>query len=278
MTDRTEKIGRTLIHHGRDNNRAYLMSLNGEDPSEALAGLEKLADNQGYTKIIVKVPASCRSDLAARDYRIEAEVPKFYHGDETGLFAAKYLDSDRKIDLHISTWTEILRKATAESETGRPGDLPPGFAIREAGEADAPEMAALYDRVFASYPSPIHDEAYIIQTMRENLRYFGVWHNNRLAGLSSIEWAAQYANAEMTDFAVDKTYRGQGLAWHLLDSMENTSREMGIRTVYSIARAKSPGMNMTFARQGYAFGGTLINNTNIAGQIESMNVWYKSLQ
>jgi len=36
-------------------------------------------------------------------------------------------------------------------------------------------------------------------------------------------------------------------------------------------------MNITFARNNYSFAGTLINNTNISGQIESMNVWYKAL-
>jgi hypothetical protein len=36
-------------------------------------------------------------------------------------------------------------------------------------------------------------------------------------------------------------------------------------------------MNATFAKAGYSFGGTLINNTNISGDIESMNVWYKNL-
>jgi hypothetical protein len=36
-------------------------------------------------------------------------------------------------------------------------------------------------------------------------------------------------------------------------------------------------MNITFARNGYQFGGTLTSNTNIFGTLESMNVWYKSL-
>jgi hypothetical protein len=36
-------------------------------------------------------------------------------------------------------------------------------------------------------------------------------------------------------------------------------------------------MNITFAKLGYRYGGRLINNTNISGSIESMNVWYKSL-
>ena len=39
----------------------------------------------------------------------------------------------------------------------------------------------------------------------------------------------------------------------------------------------APGMNITFAKHGYHYAGTLNNNTNICGRIESMNVWYKSL-
>ena len=36
-------------------------------------------------------------------------------------------------------------------------------------------------------------------------------------------------------------------------------------------------MNITFAKHGYSFAGTLTNNTQISGQLESMNVWYKAL-
>ena len=36
-------------------------------------------------------------------------------------------------------------------------------------------------------------------------------------------------------------------------------------------------MNITFAKAGYTYGGRLINNTNISGQIESIKVWYREL-
>jgi hypothetical protein len=36
-------------------------------------------------------------------------------------------------------------------------------------------------------------------------------------------------------------------------------------------------MNFVFAGAGYAFGGTLVNNTGISGRLESMNVWYRPL-
>jgi hypothetical protein len=48
-----------------------------------------------------------------------------------------------------------------------------------------------------------------------------------------------------------------------------------MKLFYTIARSYSAGMNITFAKQDYKYTGTLINNTNIFGKIESMNVWYK---
>ena len=56
--------------------------------------------------------------------------------------------------------------------------------------------------------------------------------------------------------------------------METTMNDHGIHTQYTIARALSAGMNITFAKAGYRYAGTLVNNTDISGTIESMNVWY----
>ena len=85
-------------------------------------------------------------------------------------------------------------------------------------------------------------------------------------------------NVEMTDFATLSKFRGNSYANLLLRFMENEMRSRGMQTAYTIARAISPGMNITFGKAGYTYGGRLINNTNIAGQIESMNVWHKNLQ
>ncbi len=68
-----------------------------------------------------------------------------------------------------------------------------------------------------------------------------------------------------------------GLAVCLLARMEQEMMLRNITTAYTIARALSPSMNISFSKMGYHYGGTLINNTNIDGQIESMNVWYKYL-
>ena len=50
-----------------------------------------------------------------------------------------------------------------------------------------------------------------------------------------------------------------------------------MKTLYTIARGRSRPVNRMFGSAGYQFGGILVNNTHIGGQIESMTVWHKSL-
>ena len=68
-----------------------------------------------------------------------------------------------------------------------------------------------------------------------------------------------------------------GLATHLLAKMEKAIRRIGIKTAFTIARAYSFGMNITFAKHGYTYAGPLVNNTQISGDLQSMNVWHKRL-
>lgn len=81
----------------------------------------------------------------------------------------------------------------------------------------------------------------------------------------------------MTNFAGDENFRGKGLACYLVISMEEEMKKIGIKTLYSVVSAKSFDANILFSKIGFKFSGTLINNTNIFGRIESMNVWYKEI-
>jgi beta-lysine N6-acetyltransferase len=113
--------------------------------------------------------------------------------------------------------------------------------------------------------------------MAQGVRYFCVRIGETIAAVSSAEVHAGEGNVEMTDFATLPEYRGRGLSGYLLGRMEAAMRTAGIRTAYTIARAASLPMNLVFARAGYAYGGTLVNNTGICGGLESMHVWHKPL-
>lgn len=281
MTDRMERIGDSLIQHGTHSERIYLMKLASPDCPKIVDELDALAQREGYSKIFAKLPASECDPFLDSGYLAEARIPQLYHGREEGVMLGKFLHPRRQVEGEPELVKDVLDKAHEKACDPGSGEevssLAPGYEIRQLTEGDVEAAAAVYREVFASYPFPIHDPEYLLETMRDHVRYFGIWHEGRLAALASAEMDRSAGHAEMTDFATLPSFRGQGLAQYLLASMERIVPEEGIRTAFTIARAYSYGMNITFSRAGYRFGGTLRNNTQICGRQESMNVWYKSL-
>lgn len=275
MRDSLETIGRSLIHHGEYNDRVYLMKLHEDDRNEIVRSLAALACSRGYSKIFAKIPSWALESFLADGYVLEARIPGFYAGGDDVCFMGKYFAELRSQEQEAALVRDVLVAAREKASDSTHLLLPEGFTIRSARAEDAEEMASIYCEVFASYPFPIHDPAFLRAAMKDSTQFFGVWDGNRIAALSSAEMDYCSASAEMTDFATHHTYRGKGFALHLLQHMEGAVGGRGIRSLFTIARAYSYSMNITFARNGYRYGGTLTNNTNIGGRLESMNVWYK---
>lgn len=279
MYDTVQTLGATRIQHGEFNDRIYVMRLDPADVPAVIPRLEDLAARQGYGKVIVKAPASCVQAFADNGYTEEARIPGFFDGREGVHFMVRYHDRKRQVERKPRTVEKNLALALAKQAAGeRPRRPQWGNAVvSRAAEADVAAMAEVYRLVFPSYPFPIHDPAYLRKCMRADVDFFKVERGGRIVALSSAEMAPADGNAEMTDFATLPELRGQGAAQGLLSAMETAMAERKMPTVFTIARAYSTGMNVTFAKSGYAFGGTLTGNTNIGGAIESMNVWYKHL-
>ncbi|MGE4345629.1 MAG: putative beta-lysine N-acetyltransferase [Geoalkalibacter sp.] len=277
MSDIIERLGRSQIQHGENNNRIYLMKLDPRDSVELVGKLDNLAQNNGYTKIFAKVPAEAQPIFTEAGYQVEAHIPQFFNGTKDAAFLGKYFCDKRKKEKKPEMVREIIE--TARSKAGQPAcpELKPGFELRRLEHADAESMAEVYRQVFASYPFPIHDPDYLRETMDDNILYWGTWEGNKLAAISSAETYPDERNAEMTDFATLPDYRGAGLAQVLLAEMEEELRRQKYHTAYTIARAYSFGMNITFAKHGYSYSGTLTHNTDISGELESMNIWHKAL-
>lgn len=276
--DCSETIGHSAIQHGPFSNRVYLMKLDGRDMPGIVDRLDDLAGTKGYTKLFAKVPADLSDDFIARGYRQEASIPGFFRGSQDALFLGKYFDADRSRADNADTLSKVLALAREKAGNGLAvSELPADMDLILCGPDHAVEMSVIYGEVFPSYPFPIHEPEYLRETMASHIDYFGIVKDGRLIALSSAEMDLSGANVEMTDFATLPAHRGQGLARLLLQAMETAMVKRNMRTAYTIARAVSPGMNITFARMGYRFSGTLINNTQISGEIESMNVWFKPL-
>ncbi len=277
MEDRIESIGKgSIIQHGKLNNRIYLIKLGRKDCPGILDSLRQLALEQGYTKIFCKVPEWAAPQFFADGYLSEAIIPGFYQGKAGAFFLAKYLDSDRLMNLETNSLGELseLLKNTHAKTAHSNKDF---RKIKHLGPDDVEQITDLYRKVFLSYPFPIHNPGYILKTMQENVHYFGVSKKGKLVAIASAEIDQKGANAEMTDFATDPDFRGQKLGQLLLEKMETEMKAMKINTLYTIARLKSIPMNKVFLKHQYQYAGTLLRNTNISGNIESMNVYYKHL-
>jgi putative beta-lysine N-acetyltransferase len=278
MNDQITNIGKSIIQHGKFNDRIYLMKLINDDIPNLIYDLEKLASSEDYSKIIAKVPAFAKDVFMDNGYIVEAHIPDFFNGSENVFFMSKYryvLSNQDEKDAKIE---KIVNMALSKAQSPINSEISSECYYKICERSDANKIVDIYKNVFETYPFPIHDINYIEKTMKENIVYFGIWKDDEIVSLSSSEMDIKSQNAEMTDFATLPEYRGRGFASYLLQCMENEMQTKNVRVTYTIARAISYGINILFSKSGYSYTGTLLNNTNISGNIENMNIWYKCMQ
>ncbi len=283
IPDLIEKINNSVIQHGPYNDRIYLIKLSKTDFPNIITTLDALALEKGYSKIFAKVPAFAESKFRENGFFSEAFIPHFYGEHEGVYFMGKYFSQERSSDESSSEIQHILKlvfskKEQAQKEQVRKITLPSQFTYQICDETDVSQIAEVYGEIFPTYPFPIYDVDYILGIMKSNVLYFSVLKDKNIIALSSSEMDSTAQNVEMTDFATLPECRGNNLSTFLLQQMETEMAPKGYKTAYTIARSLSIGMNMTFAKLGYEYAGTLKKNTNICGSLESMNVWYKFLQ
>ena len=277
MFDKVIKFGNSTIQHGKHSDRIYLMKLDNADVNSIIEKLNELANDHKYGKIFTKVPKKHIKIFLNDGFKKEAEILKFYNGKNDCVFMSKFPVVKRRIiQSNIKErLDDVLAVCKEKEQLKNEPKISDEFYYKILEYKDIKQLTELYKIVFASYPFPIYKEDYIKKTMDDNIIYFGIFHNGKLVSASSAEMDFSGQNVEMTDFATIPDYRGNNFAQFLLYQMEIEVVKKGIKTFFTIARGVSFGMNITFAKLGYKFGGTLVNNTNISGSIENMNIWYK---
>ncbi len=279
MYDAIDRVGYSLIQHGKSNNRIYLMKLDKRDKDTIVPKLEKLAEVNNYTKIFAKVPVWACYIFQYYSFFKEAFVPNMYNGRTGSYFMSKYPDQDRK-KINIAQRNEIDDIRQLAITKGRQydnSDAAAPFPIRALDKADIPLLAELYRTAFVKYPYPIIDENYLQKSMKNNICYYGAFDGDKLVAAGSAEADDENSNVEMSDFVTHTVYQGKNLSLFILMAMEADMKKRGIMTTFTLTRSHSAAINIIFAKNSYHYAGLLRNNTNINGQIESMNVWYKKL-
>ena len=279
MYDVTAEISGALVQHGQNNSRIYLMDIKDADPATLIESLHALALEQGYGKIFAKIPTSKADGFLKAGYTVEARAYGLYGGVEKGLFLGKFFQSEREKEALQESYQQVLSLAFEREEANISTDLDDDLTVKLCTRDDVPKMVELYGKVFVSYPFPIDNPSFIRASLSKDTLFAGLEKQGELIALASSEcdFSEGHLYAEMTDFATLPSFRKNGYASKLLGFLEEQAKLRGIKTSYTIARAISKGMNITFRKAGYVYGGRLKNNTDISGNIESMNVWYKSL-
>jgi putative beta-lysine N-acetyltransferase len=282
MYDKIEDLEGNIIQHGKYNDRIYLMSLKLREPgkvTEFIEKLDKLANKNKYSKIFAKVPQKTVAAFEMRGYRKAAFIKGSYNGKEDVWFMEKFFTPLRRKEKYPQKVKEIIATAKRKEqiEEHQIPKIIKGYDFRIALPEDSEAISEVYQKVFETYPFPIHDPNYIRQTMQENYQYLTIWDKNKLVALQSNELYPEYRNFEMTDLAILPQYRKKGFPVFLGIESEKELKKEGYVTSFVIARTLSYGSNIAVAKMGYTYTGTLVNNTNISGGLESMNIWYKTL-
>lgn len=269
-------VKKSTVQMGAFNDRIYLMTLAEDDGPEIVDELINMAVTEDLSKIFAKVPESRALPFLSCGFEKEASVPGMF-GDDDGFFLSFYRHYWRKEQSKRDELDQVLSVAENKKGKGNVSTLPSSLCMSRLGPKDARALAHLYGQTFETYPFPISDPDFIRREMGEGVRFMGVYEGEKLVGAASAEVSADGYSAEMTDFAVNPDCRKMGIAGALLRALEKECMDSGIGCLFTIARACSYGINSLFSKGDYEYSGRLINNTNISGSLESMNVWYKVL-
>jgi beta-lysine N6-acetyltransferase len=243
---------------------------------QAIGQAEKMVTETKAKKLIVKVRLEHFNEFLVHGFCCEGKIDGYFLGSDAYFFVKYYDNKRRNSDVWI-TYDEIIKKITSLPRSMSPSPDLLGLNLRKVTLSDIGSLAALYKEVFQIYPTPLHDPEYIKKTLQEGTIYYCFQEKNKIVSAASAEVNLIYKNAELTDCATLMSHRKHGLMKFLLQKLEEYLQKNGIYCAYSLARAKSYGMNAVFHQIGYSYRGRLMNNCYIYKQLEDMNVWVKDL-
>ena len=254
------------------NRRLWVDDYETGDPGSMRGFLLDLALMRRMEKIILPAREGDEKKLQGEGFFTEGVIRGYFNGTDAHFLAA--FPSAKRAESSSLAEEKKMLQDILRLPRERKVNIPAGFSLRQAAKTDVLQIAGLFRKVFATYPSPVFDPDYLSRAMDRGDIYMVVYHGSRLAGAAAAETRRDQQRAELTNCATDPGYRGMGLNTLLLARIEKDCLSRGINCLYSLARASSYGMNLVLHRLGYIFGGSLVNNCHIDGAFENMNIWY----
>jgi beta-lysine N6-acetyltransferase len=272
--DSLVQFGKSCIQHGMENDRVYLVQCDPLDYPGIIGEIENLAGQYQYGKILAKVPSTLAPGFIASGFVIEAAIPSFFDTGADAYFMSKFLKLDR-INFEAQEFWDF-QKVLDEPPVNTLAALPVDYRI-EKMEVDQPIELSLIPGIDSLATSlPGFDTSCLPVIGDSRMLYYGAWQLDQLVGLISASFDEASGVAEIHHLVTGESgVDSQDVAPHLLHAIESRLTGTGCRMLFSICPVKSTSTNRAFIDQGYHYAGSLVNNSIIAGQIESMNVFYK---
>lgn len=258
------------------NSRIKLIQYSRYDVESLLKHLEELAKEKDIGKVMIYANPEDISFFEKLGFQREGEISGFFQGNPACILS-RFLEEDRAHKKDEEKKDQIVEMAEqAEAIKERPR-LDPKYRLRHAVKEDAEALAKLYQLVFETYPTPIHDPDFIRQCMDQDVYFTVVTEGDQIVSSASADVFPHFQCAEITDCATHPDHRGNGLLSAIIYDLELRMKEKGIPHLFSLTRAVSTGMNMVIAKLGFEYKGRLIQNSQISGDFEDMNIWVKKL-
>lgn len=256
------------------NDRIKILNSMGIE-QEQLVNVIRYAQENKLGKILCNCRLSGIKAFKDAGFKIEGIINGFFKGEDA-YCVSYFVDSGRADSAYSFEEDRILNdcmKIKKEANT-RITD----YKIRDACEEDIPQMINIFSDIFKTYPSPVTSMQYLKESMEGKVLYKVALDKDRIVSIASADMDKENLNAEITDCATYPEYRGKGLLTKLLKALETDLKNRGFYSLYSLSRAINPGINMALRGQGYNYSGRLVNNCNICGGFEDMNIWFKKLR
>lgn len=238
--------------------------------------LQQLGKEKQCDKLIFYVNPEEMHPLLEKWCTHEGTIKGFFQGEDAHIYSL-FLDQHRNEPIDWKKEQNVLSKVKSDQKILDHISLPQGYTMRRPSEKDTPRMAALYQAVFKTYPTPMNDPHFIIAMMHENVYFTIVEFDRQIVSACSADLFPAYNCAEMADCATTPEQRKQGLLSHQFMYLIKLMRQKNVQTLFSYSRSVSFGMNLINIRTGFTYGGVLRQNSNISGRLECMNIWYKNL-
>lgn len=233
-----------------------------------------LAEEQDLEKIWLWAFPEDVADFNQCGFTKEGELPA-NEGDQPVVSLAYYVTKGRGQSTNVQIEDNVLEAITEASVKPLP-PLPEELNLRLLTPADAPDISNLLSSVFVTYPSPVENPNYVKRLLAQGCIFAGAFRGRSLISVAAAYPDSSLGRCEITDCATLHEFRGHALTERLIKLLEPKVAQLGAYTLYTLARARSYGMNRVFFKLGYQYHGRLINNCHIAGKFEDMNLWVKA--